>query len=401
MSLTPHRNAQIVLLCASAIALWTVAAYGDNYLELFDPATRTNALFNRDFVNYWLGGRLAIAGGQQLLFDIRDYRLVLDSVFGRDYPVHNWSYPPHFLLFVAPLGLLDYVPALILFLSTTLALFMGGALAFRRSYAPRSDRALLVLVLISFVIMMVSATQNGFLTAGCALLGLAWMKQRPVLAGLAFACLTVKPQLGLLIPVVLAFDRNWGTFAWATIFTAALVVVSAAVFGIASWRAYFADTVPYQQSLMVNWVGNFLLMMPNVFGGMRTLGVTAELALRVQWAVSAIFAAVAIWLIYKEIDPLRRICIALCATFVISPYAFDYDMGALAVAAAVLAGSRSLAAPATLVVALTAALPPMIFYLGRAGVPIAPLILIGGLVAMAAPPRAENSHTPLAQANVA
>ena len=365
-----------------------LAAVGVFYLIrfLFDLADTSLAgakdLANRDFANYWVAGKLVHAGGQQLLFTLQDYRLVLEAFFGREYATHAWSYPPHFLLFVWPLGLVGYKAALSGFLLITFALFVFAALTFRHVYAPRSDGTLFAATLIGFAGMMLWLMQNGFFTAGCALLGLAWIKQRPLLAGLALACLTTKPQLGLLIPVLLLVDRNWPTMIWATVFTGALVGISIALFGVGSWQAYLGETMPYQAHVLTSWTGDFLLMMPNVFGSMRTLDLSPTLAFGVQGIASAMFGALTIWLLLKETDPLGRICIVLCGTFLVSPYAFNYDMGAFAVAAAVLAGSRRLASPATFVVAIAAGLPAAVFALGKASLPITPLLLAGCLAAI-------------------
>jgi hypothetical protein len=395
-----QRTARLALLCVGALAVCALLSHGLRLVYgLMDAhAATADSIVNRDFANYWLAGKLVLTGSQQALFNYESYRNVLSAVFGPAYPPHNWSYPPHFPMFVAPLGFLEYFSALAAFLLATLALYVFAAITFRRVYAPTSDARLLTVAMIGFAVMMLNTTQNGFLTAGCALLGLAWMKQRPVLAGLAFACLTIKPQLGLLIPVLLVFERNWRAMLWAAVFTATLIVASIALFGIASWHAYFTDTVPFQGSVL-DWHGAFLLMMPNIFGSLRTLGLESDLALTIQWVVSGIFAGLSLWLLRKETETLPRVCIALCATFLVSPYGFDYDMGALTVAAAVLAGSGALAGSATLLIAIVASLPAAIRYLGWVSMPITPLILAGCLYAIVARQRPLPSPVPLANAN--
>jgi uncharacterized membrane protein len=45
--------------------------------------------------------------------------------------------------------------------------------------------------------------QNGFLSAALLLGGLALRMQRPLLAGVLIGCLTIKPQLGVLLPLPL------------------------------------------------------------------------------------------------------------------------------------------------------------------------------------------------------
>jgi hypothetical protein len=395
-----QRTARLALFCVGALAVCALLSHGLHLVYgLMDAhAPTADSIVNRDFANYWLAGKLVLTGSQQALFNFESYGNLLSAVFGPAYPPHNWSYPPHFLMFVAPLGFLEYFSALAAFLLATLALYVFAAIIFRRVYAPTSDARLLTAAMIGFAAMMLNTTQNGFLTGGCALLGLAWMKQRPVLAGLAFACLTIKPQLGLLIPVLLVFERNWRALLWATVFTATLIVASIALFGVASWHAYFTDTVPFQRSVL-DWHGAFLLMMPNAFGSLRTLGIQSDLALSFQWVVSGICAGLTLWLLRKETETLRRICIALCATFLISPYGFDYDMGALTVAAAVLAGSRALAGSATLALAILASLPAGVRYLGWISMPITPLILAGCLCAVALRQRPVPTPVSLANAN--
>src|SRR5688572_9494522 len=109
---------------------------------------------------------------------------------------------------------------------------------------------------------VIYATPNGFLSAAAILFGLAMMKRRPALAGLAFSLLTIKPQLGFLVPVLLVCERNWRGIGWSALFSALLVALSVACFGIASWQGYLTDSLAYQRHVMVGWEGIFLRMMP-------------------------------------------------------------------------------------------------------------------------------------------
>ncbi len=149
-----------------------------------------------DYANYWMAGQMTLSGLQLDLFSFPVYFGHMQATFGADYPIHNWGYPPHFLLLLWPLGLVGYKTGLVAFLTATFALFVWAVHVFRKAYAPRSDLRLLVLALFGYSLMMIYTTQNGFLTSALMLLGLAWMKTRPVAAGLAFALLTIKPQLG-------------------------------------------------------------------------------------------------------------------------------------------------------------------------------------------------------------
>jgi hypothetical protein len=342
------------------------------------------SLVNRDFANYWVAGHFVVAGESLDLFTQQTYFARLQEIFGPGYPIHNWGYPPHFLLLLWPLAYVSYKAGIVLFLLATFVLFAISAVVFRHEYAPRSNALALLLAMVSYSMMMIDTSQNGFLTAALLLFGLATMQRRPMLAGLAFGLLTIKPQLGLLIPVLLLFDRNWRTIYWSILFTALLVAASAVFFGVESWHAYLTETLAYQQFVMTDWYGIFLRMMPTTFASIRTLGFEATAAFLVQWPVTLAATAMVVWLLWKEQEPLRRAFIMLCGTFLVSPYGFNYDMGALAVCAAVLLGTHSLRGRyGPLTVGLIAALPAAVMNLGRANLPVAPLILAAALFALA------------------
>ena len=383
-----RRGTNPALICAVALALAGIVIYALPWawrlqMQLVHGREMID-LAQRDFVNYWMGGRMVLAGTVQDLFVHDVYFARLQQLFGPDIEIRSWSYPPHFLLMLWPLGYLDYEVALALFLVLTFALFVVAVHVFRANFAPQSGVAILYCALLGFVLMQLDAMQNGFLTSALILFGLAWMKQRPVLASLAFACLTIKPQLGFLVPVLLLWDRNWPALLWSAVFTMVLVAASIAFFGLDSWHAYLTSTLAYQRYVMTNWTGIFLLMMPTVFGSVRALGGSPESAIAMQLPVSIAAAALVAWLLHRERDALRRTFIVVCGTVLITPYVFNYDLGALCVVAALCAASPGIAshrATAT-IMAVVAGLAAIVTNLGRAGLPIAPLLLAAGLLAL-------------------
>jgi hypothetical protein len=383
----PRSSNTAALLCFTVFAVATLLGYAHalhRFAYWMLEAELTQEVTNRDFANYWMGARLVLAGEQQQLFTWESYFPRMQAVFGNDYPIHNWGYPPHALLMLWPLGYLEYRPALVLFLAASFAMFAASVVLFRREYAPRANPWLLGLALVGYVLLMVDATQNGFLSAAAILLGMTAMHRRPWLAGLAFAFLTIKPQLGILLPVLLAIDRNWRTVAWSVLFTGALVGASVICFGVQSWQAYLIDTLPYQRFVMTHWTGIFLQMMPTAFGSARALGLSAQLASYIQAPVSIGTAALVLWLLWREPQPLRRAFIVVCGTLLITPYALNYDMGALSVVAALLAISGSLHRRIEVfVVSAIAVIAGAVLSLGTALLPVTPLVLAAGLLVLA------------------
>ena len=115
-------------------------------------------------------------------------------------------------------------------------------------------------------------------------------------------------------------------------------------------------------------------------------GFSPETAFSLQWPVSVASLVMILWALWKERDPLRRSFVVTIGTFLVSPYAYNYDMGALTVVAAILLGSRQAPSsrPSQLAVGMVAVLAAVVMNLGRAGLPVAPAILAAALVAIVA-----------------
>jgi arabinofuranan 3-O-arabinosyltransferase len=390
--LTP--NWIVIPLALAGMLAYSVPLSGFIGALISEPIVAT--VVDRDFANYWMAGQLIRVGQFLALFTQDHYYALLQQVFGEGYPIHNWSYPPHFLLLLWPLGYVSYKAGLVLFLLSTFVLFVGSLIAFRQEHAPNSPIVLLALAVTSYTFMMVDTAQNGFLTSALLLSGLALMRTRPIVASVAFALLTIKPQLGLFIPVLLLFEKNWRVIVWTSVFTALLIGISALAFGVESWLLYLNETVEYQRFVMTDWYGIFLRMMPTLFASMRTLGFTADTAFAVQAPLTIAGLALVLWLLWRTQDLPRRIFIILCGTFVVSPYGFNYDMGALAVSAVLLVASdKRLTAFELVSIATVSVLPAIVMNIGRMNLPVAPLILTSGLVSLALtliPSRSVGQH---------
>jgi len=372
----PHRDflrLAAVLGCLALAAAFVAAA-------LFAPAQVPPALANRDFANYWTAARLALSGNAMDLFSTHaDYFRHMQAAFGMDYPWHAWSYPPHYLLFVWPLGLLAYLPAMIAFLGVTFLLYLAAL----RSFTGRLDADILLAVL-PFALFNIWAAQNGFLTAALFLGALALRYERPVLAGVLAGCLTIKPQLGVLIPILYLIEGRWLSMVSAALTTLLLVAVSAACFGVEGWIGYVQNTFASQSAVMAYATGIFLDMMPAPFGVMRNLGAEPTLAFAVHAAVALPVLAVTVYGFAVVRDPVLRGAVLCVATIAVTPYSLAYDLGGFAASVA-LGMTRSPASPFSgrrLILLAGAYLPLLIVPAGIFGVPLAPLIVVGVLAVL-------------------
>jgi hypothetical protein len=338
-------------------------------------------LIDKDFANYWTAARLLLSGQVLDLFaDHASYFRHLTAQFGPDYQWRNWSYPPHYLLAIWPLGLMGYIPALAAFLTVTLLAYLLALRAFVGRAWP--GLALSGLILAPAVLHNLHNAQNGFLTGALMLGGLALRTNRPVLAGVLIGCLTIKPQLGVLLPLLLLFERRWLVIAVAALTTLALVGLSAALFGWETWHGYLTQTVPYQSRVMTEFSGLFLGMMPTVFGTLRVLGIDPDLAIIVHGAAAGVALVVAARVLWRCEDARLRAAITIMTTLVITPYWLTYDYtiaaGALLLTCGLSTGSTGVADRRDSLMVLAALVPIVAIPSWSAGLPLAPLLVLLG-----------------------
>lgn len=340
-------------------------------------------VLGRDFVNYWLGGRAVIEDRLDILFRSGPYLAWLRQTFWEDLPFHNWSYPPHYLFLAAPFGLLAYPAAYAVWYVTGLAA-IGAVVRAMRLGLP-SWLVLGALAPVALVNLLYG--QNGPILGALLVGGLWWRDSRPWLAGILLGLLTVKPQLGILVPILLLLQGNWRTIAGACIAALSLILLSALAFGPGAWKDYVTLVSPLQYQIMTEGIGFFTSMMQTPFRAARALGLESEYA----WLIHAAFALAALALAvyaarYLRDGPARRGATAatIAATFVVSPYAMSYDMVALVCAALIwIAFARQgFGAGRGLLAAAVFVLPLVGPYLSALKLPVGPLLVFALCIAI-------------------
>jgi alpha-1,2-mannosyltransferase len=317
----PEGGAETFFKLAFAIGV-LVAGLEVGYLVTsplpYDPV---GYLIGRDFVNTWLGAQLALTGDPAPYFGIDAYWALLAEKFGPAYPLHIWSYPPHFLLFSWPLGFMPYMTAYIVYCVLGLILYVVVVNEGRR----RIDH-LLLLVLSPAVTLNIWTGQNGFVTTALLVGGLIMLDRRPILAGVLFGLLSIKPQLGVLLPLILALTGRWRTIAAAAVTIVALVVVASIAFGWKIWPAYWYDAMPTQSKVVLDGFSHYMVHMPTAFMNAKVAGLPLMAAIVIQAAVSVATIAAVAWTFRRRRDPDLSTALFVTAIFTVTPYAFNYDM---------------------------------------------------------------------------
>ncbi|PCI05527.1 MAG: hypothetical protein COB78_02725 [Hyphomicrobiales bacterium] len=311
--------------------LWTLGADG------LSVVSRTTVYW--DFNNLWIGGRLALEGNINALFDMEIYRAQMDRLLGFDVPDQEWSYPPTMLLIGVPLALLPIFWAYWVWTIGTVIALHFALRAFKLQ--PWVHVAIL---LSPAVFWNAIFGQNGAFLAALMLGGLMLAPKRPIIAGVLIGLMTIKPHLGILIPFCFLASRNWAAFASASATSVALFLIAGIAFGVDVWGQFFQQTQPMMSDIMnAIYPQSYQSNAMTVFVFMRMLGGDLFTAYGVQAVFSLVCIAYAIWLWRpaNAIGHVDRVCLTSALVLLATPYGYTYDMIGLSAAIAIICSRHS------------------------------------------------------------
>jgi Glycosyltransferase family 87 len=326
-------------------------------LFLLVQLVRAGARLNSDFLAFWSFPRFAAGHDVRLIYDaasLQAFQKALYPGFGSFYP---YLYPPTLLL---PIWWLKFLPFAAAELVWTLAglLFLAASVPF---LFPRHRWAVLAALLASPAALISMATgETAFFTTALALAGFGLLPKRPLLAGIAFGLLTLKPQLGVLIPFFLLARGDWRAILAACVTAGALAALSCLIFPPDMWRLWF-QTLPQYQTDYFNATALNLNIIATPAANLVVLGVPPRLAWAVQFLCGLGVAAIVVWMARRT--PYHfAVAAVLVGTFLAQPHAYAYD---------------SVLVPAAMALCVTPRLPGWMLALG-ALVYVAPLLLLTG-----------------------
>jgi glycosyl transferase family 87 len=359
-----------------AVAVTGVYLYKLDLSTAF-PRDGSTLVVGRDFLNFWMYGRAAALPDPGRWYDVALYQRELAALLGPGYPGQNWSYPPTIMLISAPFGLLGYLPALLAWTVIGLGVFVAVAM---RHIADR--RALLALLVSPTAMFCLISGQSSLLTTAVLIGIFALLNRRPVVAGMLIGLLTLKPQLGLLLPIILIASGRWRVFIAAAVTALALAALTAALFGMDVWTTFFTQGLPTQNIVLTDPDGIATPFYPTVFMNLRGIGLSYAAAMSVQACFAVGAAAIVAWAFrYRAgADPCVLFALFIACSISAVPYLLVHDTLALCFAALALLVGNALDNRGTWLARLVFWLPLLQIGLGTLHIPgpalIAPLFAL-------------------------
>lgn len=334
-----------------------------------------------DFLSFYAASKLALSGQAASVWNPDIHAVAEHAALKGSGGYLAFFYPPPYLLICWPLALLPYGWAALLWMSGTTAI----AVAVLR-FALRRTVPLIALLAFPAVWINIGCGQNAALTLAILAAGFSLMDRRPILAGLVLGLMVIKPQLAILLPVVLGASQRWKTF-FATGFSAlALCGLAWLAIGTDGYAAFFANTTYAREVLNRGLVDPAL--MQSLYAALRVLGIpmTPAYAAQVLLSLGVIGAAGFIAFRYRP-EGLALGALAVSATAIATPFLLDYDLliTALPLGWLVMRGAQSRFRDWEKGLLLVAFLLPLVTrkMAQLAHLPVAPLMLliVFGLVA--------------------
>ena len=315
----------IALIAFWALALATGVASPDGWIT-----NSKGVVVEGDYMGVYTAGKFTLQGEPVAAYDWKRHkaaqRQLDDNPKGGFYP---WPYPPSFLLVAATLAILPYYFSMLTWALATFAAFWA---AIARISLSRRDMLLMLATPAAWLNLYIG--QNGSLTAALIGFGLIMLPARPVAAGICIGLLSIKPHLGLLIPVALLAGGYHRAFASAAVTVVALALATTVAFGVEPW---FAFPEQIERVAMLAKTTTMTTKIQSAFGMARSLGLSADQALWLQGAVIAALVAVIAWLWSRRDVSFDLKAAALAAAMTLaSPYQFVYDLVILTIAQAFL-----------------------------------------------------------------
>jgi len=276
-----------------------------------------------DFRVFWAAGKLALAGDPLAIHDTA--QLAAAHATNPD-SLMPWLYPPGYLLLITPFGALTFSVAYLVWTGLSL---LATVLAIRPFVAGVAPIWIAMTLAPAYYPALMLGQNSLFWMAGLLAALAAIRAERWVLAGFFIGCLTLKPQLGLLLPVALLAMGAWRTILVAIAITVALALLPTMVYGVDYWPLLIAN-VSEQGSRMVDFLDDLFLMVSPVYL-LTLLGITPALALGVQWVILGL-AAMSVFALWRsrQIGFDAKAAGLLAAMLLSAPYLWYYEAALMA-----------------------------------------------------------------------
>ncbi len=305
----------VVVLGVSLTLFFVILLVATAFILTSEAGVRT---LDSDFRVFWGAARLALTDQPLAVFDLArleaEYGVVTEDWM-------PWLYPPGYLYLVAPFGLMPYAVAFLVMTALSIVAMACATRPFVGGIAPLGAAMALAPAYMPALII----GQNSLIWLAVLLAAMGAMRSgRAVLAGVLIGCLTLKPQLGLMIPFALLAAGQWRTILAAAGTATALAALPTLVVGVEYWPL-LVTRMSQHAAQMYALADELLLTVGPLFMAVQ-LGLSTAAAVTLQWGISAV-AALSVALHWRSgrVGFDAKVALLLIAILISAPYLWYYE----------------------------------------------------------------------------
>lgn len=277
-----------------------------------------------DFIAFWSAARITAEGVGIDPWSLRELEAFQVAQFPGLAGPTAWVYPPTMLLLVWPLGYLSFGHAFIVWTVFGLSAFLGTLY-----FVIRGQRYAWPLAMAFPGLWLgIAHGQTQFVVG--ALMGgaLLLLARQPAMAGVLIGLMAIKPHLAILFPLVLIAGGHWRTFVSAAVTSVASFGLGILAFGEGSVRSWFDGMGLVGAAIDQGALPVYKFVTP--YTALRLLGLPDVVSL-IAHIVIALPVSWVVWTLWRRTLDMRvRGSALVVGTFLVSPYAADYDLAVLA-----------------------------------------------------------------------
>jgi Glycosyltransferase family 87 len=311
-----------------AIVLWAALVF--TFAAGAGDRSLAGPIKGPDFLQFYTMGSLVRTGQTAALYDMEAFHRAQVALVAESAPeLYPPVYPPHAALLFSPFSRLSFRPAMFLWSLVTVVIFGAIVRSAWRPVAAVLPDSLFVFAAAAAFPPFWSLVLHGQVTILIlTALWAGWMaleRQRPLLAGMAFGLLLVKPQFAIPIAVVVLACREWRMLGGALLSIGIQAGIAVSLLGWSVLKAYVA----FMPVMLKH--ADLLEAKPYQSHSLRALTRLAPdwIGLPV-WALLSAIVLVYVVNAWKSNAPLRvRLGVVILASVLVNPHLIVYDAAVL------------------------------------------------------------------------
>jgi len=278
-----------------------------------------------DFMSFYAASKLALSHHVAEVWNTSAHEAAQNLTFHKKLGYWAFFYPPPYLVLCLPFGLFSYPVAVILWSVLNAGLVVWAARLWLNTMAPDFKCGWLPILAFPAIWMNMANGQNAGIMTSIWLLGAVCFPKRPIIAGLIWGLLIMKPQLAMALPFFLLASGRYKALLATGLSAALYLGLSLVWIGPQGLANFIHVSQLASKTLDLGLVSHAL--MQSLYAALRQWGLTSTLSYLIQGLWDAAIVGMGMyWARGARANPFALCALMASASLMLSPFILDYDL---------------------------------------------------------------------------